>query len=380
MRIINSTGMIKRFCKFSCLTVCIFAVSAYAAASEPHSSHPRFLADQATRTVQYYHQVEVTVPEQINAVASAWEAQNSILVMLGAGNKIVATTKIAKSIPAFSEIVPSIHNAALSTLGHPNDINVETLIKLHPDILFVPQGLSKAKQQQLEEAGIAVAAFHDNSLDALVQRVLVSGQLLGPKAEAMAQKYQAYFEHNKRLVAKRLQSIPTNKRLTLYLASGAPLRTDSGPSLNQDWIELGGAINVAKNWHLGHVHYGIANANIESVVQANPDVIVAMNADDAQTILHDPQWQTISAVQNKRVYVNPRGLFFWCRETSEEALQFLWLAKTLYPDQFKDIDMEKETASFYHSFYHTDFPEKEIRAFLHPQPLKREGFADAKQS
>lgn len=51
-----------------------------------------------------------------------------------------------------------------------------------------------------------------------------------------------------------------------------------------------------------------------------------------------------------RVYVNPKGMFWWCRETSEEALQFLWLAKTLYPQRFADVDMRKETRRFYQDF------------------------------
>lgn len=330
------------------------------------SSHPIFTGTPAVHTVTYYDHVEVTVPKTIHKVASAWEAQNSILVMLGAGDKIVATTRVAKSIPAFRRFVPSIAQAALATMGHANDINVEALVALHPDILFSPYGLSPAKQHQLEQAGIAVASFHSNSLAALVERVGITGELLGPQAAIKAKQYQEYFRANEQLVKARLSTIPFKQRLKVYVASGMPLLTSGRPSLNQDWIDLGGGINVAEHWHLGPAHYGKANVNIEKIMAADPDVIIAMTAKDAQTILTSPQWHSVRAVKQHHVVVNPRGLFFWCRETSEEALQFVWLAKTLYPDLFSDLDMAHITQDFYQRFYAVTLTAAEVDDFLHP--------------
>jgi iron complex transport system substrate-binding protein len=74
----------------------------------------------------------------------------------------------------------------------------------------------------------------------------------------------------------------------------------------------------------------------------------------------------VKAVRDGRVYANPRGMFWWCRETSEEALQFLWVAKLLYPDAFADIDMAAETRAFYKDFYRIDLSDDEIRDFLSP--------------
>ena len=46
----------------------------------------------ATRTISYYGDKSIRVPWKINRVASGWNAQNSIIAMLGYGDKIVATT------------------------------------------------------------------------------------------------------------------------------------------------------------------------------------------------------------------------------------------------------------------------------------------------
>ena len=75
----------------------------------------------------------------------------------------------------------------------------------------------------------------------------------------------------------------------------------------------------------------------------------------------------MSAVKNQQVYVNPKGMFWWCRETSEEALQFLWLAQTLYPERFVDIDMKQETADFYLKFFGISLSDAQIDNILHPE-------------
>lgn len=329
----------------------------------------------ATRTVSLYGETTITLPGKVERVAIAWPAQNSIVAMLGFGDKIVATTSLIRDMPIFRQFVPSIKDAALASMNGGNDVNVEQMMTLHPDILFVPQGFSPAKKVQLENAGIAVAALHDNSMDALVERTVITGQILGGEAEARALRFKDYFEKNKARVAAALSPIPPGRRLKVYLASagggtsyGSSQGSPGGPpasrhSLNQDWMDLGGAINIAENWAGGS---GNGTASVEAVIAADPDVVITMRAADAEAIRHDPQWKNIKAVRNGRVYANPRGMFYWCRETSEEALQFLWLAKTLYPDALPDVDMHRETKAFYKDFYGYELTDAEVNEFLSP--------------
>lgn len=298
-------------------------------------------------------------------VATTWEAHNAVIAMLGYGDRIVATTRIARSMPVFRKFVPSIVNASLAGTGGSAGVNVEEMMALRPDVLFVTDMLPPAKKEQLAQAGIAVAAFRANSIDAIVERTLITGEIFGGEAHDIAKRYADYFENNRRRVRERLEKMPEGKRLKVYLASGAPLTTSGRPSLNQDWMDLGGAINVAENWFQGRSNAS-GTAILENVVASNPDVIIAMRARDVETIRNSPQWSMIKAVREGRIYANPRGMFWWCRETSEEALQFLWVAKLLYPDAFADIDMAAETRAFYKDFYRIDLSDDEIRDFLSP--------------
>lgn len=352
-----------RFAAFGLLAAT--AVFGSTASAEP-AGCPTASAEPAgtSREIVYYDNQRVCLPTPVTRLATAWEAHNSILTMLGYGDRIVATTRIARSMPLFQKFVPSIKDAALAG-ERGGIINVEELIVLQPDILFVATPLPETVTTPLNNAGIAVVAFRNNSLDALVERTLITGEMLGPDALAIARDYETYFERNRALVTERLRDVPEDQRLKVYLASGTTLTTSGRPSLNQDWMDLGGARNIAESW-FGDLPYNSGTASMEDIIAADPDVIIAMRANDASEIREDPRWRNIKAVREGRVYANPRGLFWWSRETTEEALQFLWLAKTLYPTAFEDIDMREETRNFYQRFYRIELTEDELSEFLEP--------------
>lgn len=320
----------------------------------------------ARRVVRYDGDRQVVVPQTITRVATAWEAQNSVLAMLGYGDRIVATTRVVRGSPVFRKFVPTIADAALVSTDGTSDLNVEQLMLLKPDVLFGTVSIPQVKREQLERAGIAVAMFRANSLAALVERTLVTGEILGEDALRIARDYQQYFEHNRQRVAAALARVPAQRRLKVYHSMGSPWATSGRPSLNQDWMDLGGAVNVAEHWFGGSPNAS-GQTSIESIVAADPDVIVAMRVADAEDMRSNPQWKNIRAVRNGRVYANPRGLFWWGRETSEQALQFLWLAKTLYPEALPEVDMPAETKAFYKRFYRIELSDDEAREFLAPR-------------
>jgi iron complex transport system substrate-binding protein len=319
-----------------------------------------------TRTIAYYQDQTITVPQKIGRIASAWNAQNSVIAMLGYGDKIVATTDMIRNSPIFAKFVPSIKNASVCVTPS-GGVSVEELIKAKPDVVFLAGGNESQQLQQLKQMGIPVANLRANSINNLVERAVITGRILGADAYARAQKYVAYYESNIQRVKTRISRIPSKQRIRVYHSMGNPLMTANKPSLVQDWMELAGVINVAEDWKLaGSSGMLVKNIDMEQIIAANPDVIICMNAADAKTMKANPAWKSIQAVRSGKIYVNPQGMFLWCRETTEEALQFLWVAKTVYPAYFQDIDMEKETRLFYRDFYGFNLSDEDVRLFLNP--------------
>lgn len=320
---------------------------------------------QAERRIHFYQNQSVTVPDKPEKIATSWNAHNAILAMLGAGDKIVSTTDLVKTIPFFTEIVPAIKTASISSKGNNDTLNIETLIMSQPEIFFTTGKLSDPQSVALKNAGIAVVTLKSGSMDALLKRTLITGDILGNESHQLAQDYLIYFERNKVLVSNAVSDIAKKAPMKVYHAFGAPLRTSGSPSLNHDWITLAGGVNIAEHW-FDTVPSRAGEVALEQIIHADPDVIVTMYAKDADTIKNDPHWQSITAVREGRVYTNPKGLFWWCRETTEEALQFVWLATLLYPEQTRQIDIENETKQFYQTFFNIKLNDKQLRFILTP--------------
>lgn len=321
---------------------------------------------RTTRTISYYNDETITVPFKITRVASGWNAQNSIIAMLGYGHRIVATTDMIKTSPIFGKFVPSIKNAVICFISS-GELNSEGLLHAKPDVAFMA-GYGGQQFERLQEMGIPVAFLKANSMKNMVDRTVITGQILGDDAYRRAIQYVDYFNYNVKRVTDKISQIPQEKRVKVYHSMGNPLRTSGAPSLVQDWMDLAGVKNVAKSWNIVRTWMrGHGNASLEQIIAANPDVIVCMSTLDVDAIKTDPGWSSIQAVKDGKVYVNPKGMFVWCRETSEEALQFLWLAKTVYPECFSDIDMAKETRYFYKTFYGYDLSNDDVQGFLYPK-------------
>ncbi|WP_373239275.1 ABC transporter substrate-binding protein [Kluyvera ascorbata] len=304
-------------------------------------------------------------PQSDVRIVSPWPAQNTIIAMLGYGDNIVGTSQVAKRIPLFRQSLPRIDDVPVVSVNNGHELNPERILSLRTQLLFVPKSMSIPRQSLLEGAGVRILAFEANSMAALTARVQKTADVLGPDAQEKAARYQHYFDHNVALVASRLKDLPDNERRAVYHSMGNALTTTGKPSLNQDWMDLAGARNVAENWFAAKPNRA-GEVSLEQILAANPAVIVAMNKRDADEMVTSPQWAQVDAVIHHRVYVNPKGMFWWCRETSEEALQFLWLAKTLYPQRFTDVDMRQETRRFYQTFFALSLSDAQIDEILNP--------------
>jgi iron complex transport system substrate-binding protein len=361
--------MIKHYCRHSRIAIffTIFIIVSTAPIFPDEQKSPAEItsvkATSNTRTITYYKDKTITVPYKISRIACGWPAQNSVVTMLGYGDKIVATYDMIRTSPIFIKFVPSI-TRAVSCFNASGELNIESLTQVKPDLVFSPETIN-SQFKRLEDMGISVAYLKANSLQNLLNRTVITGQILGDDAYRHAQKYVRYFNNNVKRVADITSQIPENKRMNVYHCISNPLYTASAPSLVQDWMDNAGVVNIAKDWKVAALQTG-SNITLEQIIGADPDVIICLNAKDAAAIKADPAWRIIKAVKECKVYTNPKGLFYWGRETTEEALQFLWLAKTVYPDNFKNVDMAQETKYFYKTFYRLNLTDKDVQLFLYP--------------
>jgi iron complex transport system substrate-binding protein len=305
------------------------------------SAPTRQLTDITGRTV--------TIPLHVTRVADAWHANNGMVLMMGAADKIVATTLQAKRQPWFRKLFPHIDQvpAAFDEAG---EVNIETLIAAKPDVVLMAYGGTLPRWKAAADAyGIPVFMMPNASLTDLKTTARMTGDVLGPRESARAAEWIEYFDDNIRRVTAVTSRIPASERpRVLHTATGTTLTIDGVKTVIDDWITAAGGVNAATVVGNGRP------VSMEQIAAWDPDVIIigtAPNEDNRRAILNDSRWSRIKAVRSGRVFVNPSGVYLWDRHSAEAALQVLWAAKTLHPKRFPDLDLRKETQTFYARFF-----------------------------
>lgn len=296
----------------------------------------------ATKIITDMAGVKVEIPTKIERIADAWRAHNEVLTMLGVGDKIVATCIPAKACPWLHLVNPQMNNAAVCFT---TDVNMEELIKSNPDIVFVSVGTKYI--DTIKQAGIPVVQLNFTDFDSLKACYQLTGDILGKDTAKKATDYINYLDSKIKDLSDVTSKTPdTDKPTVLHLASVDPIQVDGNTTIIDNWIKLAGGINAA-----AEVKGNFQPVSIEQILAWNPDVIILMSsATAAAKIKTDETWQKVPAIKNGKLYYNPEGAFPWDRYSAEEALQIQWAAKTLYPDAFKNLDIVKETISFYKKF------------------------------
>ena len=233
--------------------------------------------------------------------------------------------------------------------GRGNTANLESVIALKPD-LILDVGATNATFVSLAErvqqqTGIPYALL-DGRFDAIAATYRKLGELTGRQNDA--ENLARTSENTLKTITGRIAAIEPSARPRVYYARGPRgLVTGLGGSINVETIEML-AQNVA-----GGNKGGLANVSIEQVLLWNPDVIVTIDQDFADSVRTDPSWASVSAVKNGRVHLSPKMPFGWVDfpPSVNRLIGLWWLAKILYPDKFPE-EMRALTRDFYATFYH----------------------------
>lgn len=309
--------------------------SSSSAVSSRASSTPATITDMEGKTVK--------LPSKIDKIADSWPAHTEVLMLLGAGKKIVATANTPKNLPWMFKVNPMLSKAIVTT---DKNFNTEDLAAKSPDILFMSPGNTNA--DKIQSMGIPTVQLNFTNYTQMKKCISLTAEILGADAEKRAGKYNAYLDETLSSINKVTSKLSEKEKpRVLHIQSLNPLQVDGSNTIIDDWITASGGVNAAQS-----VTGNMKQVSMEQVLQWNPDVIIVgvQGVDGASALKNDPQWKNVKAVQDGKVYNNPMGVFGWDRYSPEEVLQLQWAAKTLHPDQFKNLDVSKAVQNYYKTY------------------------------
>ena len=312
---------------------------------------------------------KVTVPtaENIESVFSAGPVAAIFLYM-------VAPDKLLGWNYELNDVEKSIildKYQDLPNFGMGDAVNYEAVIAANPTIAINSGKINDAMVSDCdalsESLGIPVVAV-DNELNNSAEAFRFMGELLGVEdhAEELAQYAEQVFTD-----INVLSDIPEEKKVSVYFGNGEDsLETAPRGSQHAQILDAINAVNVA-DLELGDGSR--VQISAEQLLAWDPDVIVVngepkadkSGSSAAEDILSNPDYASLKAVQDQKVYGTPNAPFSWVDRPAgpNRLIGMRWFSALIYPEYIK-CDINEEIHKFFDLFYHVDLSDEQLENVL----------------
>jgi iron complex transport system substrate-binding protein len=225
-------------------------------------------------------------------IISIAPSNTEILIDIGLAKNLIAVDQTSKETLE----VPS----DITSVGLINDVNIELLLKLNPDIIIASEHNIKWDSNFLnilENLGIKVYYIPTpkNILD-IISTIQLIGDITAQKEEAQFLITNFYDELEK---IKKVTSNLNNKKTIYFEINPDPQIFSFGANtfLNE-MIEITGGRNIFQS------NIGWFFVNKEIILEKDPDIIFTNfpNQNSVVEILQRESWQNLKAIKNKKVF------------------------------------------------------------------------------
>ena len=360
---------------FICLVMSVSLLTGYSetkAATEEQAQSGEQDATQETAETREITDMagrKVTVPtaENIESVFSAGSVAAIFLYM-------VVPDKLLGWNYELNDVEKSIildKYQDLPNFGMGDAVNYEAVIAANPTIAINSGKINDTMVSDCdalsESLGIPVVAV-DNELNNSAEAFRFMGELLGVEdhAEELAQYAEQVFTD-----INALSDIPEEKKVSVYFGNGEDsLETAPRGSQHAQILDAINAVNVA-DLELGDGSR--VQISAEQLLAWDPDVIVVngepkadkSGSSAAEDILSNPDYASLKAVQDQKVYGTPNAPFSWVDRPAgpNRLIGMRWFSALIYPKYIK-CDINEEIHKFFDLFYHVDLSDEQLENVL----------------
>ena len=302
----------------------------------------------------------VEIPKHIERIAPTGGMAQIVLFAV-APDKLVG---LANEWPTSSAALFDEKYTSLPVFGQfygTSNLNMEALAAADPQVIIdigeKKSSIVEDMDSIQEQLGIPTI-FVEASLSTMSQCYATLGDLLEePEAGKALSDYCKEVYDN---TVSTMETIGDDNRVSLVYCLG-----DTGTNVLPEGSFQSEVLNMlSKNVAVVDDPSPKGDGNEVSLEQLylwDPEVLVFAPQSVFSDVKNDPNWASLTAVKNGRVYEVPEGPYNWVANppSVNRYMGLIWLADLLYPDQF-NYDLYEETARYYELFYHCDLTREQF--------------------
>ncbi|MCC8122796.1 MAG: ABC transporter substrate-binding protein, partial [Oscillospiraceae bacterium] len=221
---------------------------------------------------------QVEVPLEPARVAALDSFAGEVMVMVGAGARMVAAPNGVKSDYILQCIYPALPE--VSAPMSDATINAESLLATAPDLVLLKSAMyqSEGERAKLDKLDIPYLVIGYESMEEQIYALDLIGEALGGTARQTAGEISGYYRETVALAASLRDQVRAQGPLRVYHAISEATRTDGAQTLGNDWLQCVGVENVSAGERVTAAERDYA-ASLEQIYTWDPDVIICNEAD-----------------------------------------------------------------------------------------------------
>ncbi len=301
------------------------------------------ITDQLGRTV--------SVKKDVQRIVSTYYISSSLLIALGARDKLVGIEMKADAREIYKRAAPEF--LELPAVGSGKGVNIEEIAKLAPDVVILPIKLADSVAQ-LEELNIPVIVINPETMDNFIDCVLIVSKAVG--CEERGEELVGYYESIIQSTKEKTEGLD---KPTVYLSAGSDyLSTCTSKMYQNDLIQMTGGENVSASLEDGYWQ----TISAEQLISWNPEYFFMVNYAEysRDDILRDTRLADMEAVKNGSIFVFPSALEPWDYPTPSSVLGILWLTNKLHPEIYSTEDYVNEAQNFYSTYFNIEVTAEDL--------------------
>ena len=325
----------------------------------------RTITDHAGNTVEVPEKVERIVIDQIPILSTYMAYHHGkapyIVGYAGSLKQVISNTVL-------KDITPELLDSQNTVQGQ-SDINIEEIMKLKPDVIFY-NASNKEHYETLKKTGIPCVGFATvgtngpaDPIDRYTQWLKLLEDVFGEngKTDDFIKAGQDIVKD----VEERISKIDDSKKPTGVIlwkyVQGVPMVAGKGV-FGDFWLNRIGVKNLANETK------GFAKVSIEQFYQWNPDILYLdgpglldiTTKDVFENSVEGINFSNMKAVKDKKVYNTKLGMWNWFTPNPDGPLVLAWLAKSTYPEEFKDYNLKAMIKDYYKTWYDYELTNEQI--------------------
>ncbi len=367
--------MIKKIlCTILCIALCFALVSCGENTPE-----------RSGKTIIDHNGNEIVLPEKIEriAVCEIYPLPSVLSVFFDSAEKIAGMAEpsmTAAKASLLSELYPEITTAETGYMNG-TEVNVEELMTVNPDIVFysaeIPSIGEKLTNAGLTAVAVSAAKWDYDAVTTLNNWISLLSEIFPENDKA--DKVKKYSEEVLSEIEKRTSNLSDEEKAKvffLFMYNDSTVSTSGDKFFGDWWAETIGSINVAKELKGENAQ----KVNMEQIYNWNPDTILITNfntaspSDIKNNTVGNYDWSEIDAVKRNRVFKMPLGMYRSYTPGVDTPITLWWMAKTVYPDIFSDIDITEKTKSYYKNIFGVDLTDAQADSIFNPSDSAGSGF------